>query len=80
MFWANNAGVYDFKPLEAVDVEHFDRQFNLNVLGFDPCDSGESLGAIPAETGGSVVNVGSVAGKLAMPGGSGRHAGDQGGR
>src|SRR3982751_6227335 len=29
----NNAGVYDFAPLEAMTAEHFHKQFNLNVLG-----------------------------------------------
>ena len=29
----NNAGVYEFSPLEAVTPDHFHKQFNLNVLG-----------------------------------------------
>lgn len=29
----NNAGVYEFLPLEQVTEEHFHKQFNLNVLG-----------------------------------------------
>ena len=29
----NNAGVYEFGPLENVTEEHFHKQFNLNVLG-----------------------------------------------
>src|SRR5213075_2676547 len=29
----NNAGIYEFLPLEAVTAEHFHRQFDLNVLG-----------------------------------------------
>src|SRR5882757_1684669 len=29
----NNAGVYEFSPLEQVTEEHFHKQFNLNVLG-----------------------------------------------
>ena len=55
----NNAGIYEFGPLEAITPEHFHKQFNLNVLGlllttqaalnhFDP-------------KGGSVINIGSVA-------------------
>jgi len=55
----NNAGVYEFGPVEAVTPEHFHKQFNVNVLGlllttqaalqhFDP-------------DGGSVINIGSVA-------------------
>src|SRR6516165_1452086 len=29
----NNAGIYDFAPLEAITPEHYHRQFDLNVLG-----------------------------------------------
>src|SRR5260221_4583088 len=29
----NNAGIYEFSPLEGVTVEHFHKQFDLNVLG-----------------------------------------------
>jgi 3-oxoacyl-[acyl-carrier protein] reductase len=29
----NNSGVYEFAPLEAITVEQFHRQFNVNVLG-----------------------------------------------
>lgn len=29
----NNAGIYEPAPIEAVEEEHFHRQFNLNVLG-----------------------------------------------
>lgn len=29
----NNAGIYEFAPLEELSEEHFHKQFNLNVLG-----------------------------------------------
>lgn len=29
----NNAGVYEFSPLESITAEHFHRQYDLNVLG-----------------------------------------------
>src|SRR5581483_5237959 len=29
----NNAGIYNFAPLEEITVEHFRKQFDLNVLG-----------------------------------------------
>src|SRR6266550_3974240 len=29
----NNAGIYEFLPIEKVSAEHFHKQFNLNVLG-----------------------------------------------
>src|SRR5437773_9408239 len=28
----NNAGIYEFAPLEVISVEHFRKQFDLNVL------------------------------------------------
>jgi 3-oxoacyl-[acyl-carrier protein] reductase len=55
----NNAGIYEFGPIEALTTEHYTKQFNVNVLGlllttqaalshFDP-------------KGGSIINIGSVA-------------------
>src|SRR6185369_8481165 len=29
----NNAGVYEFRPLDQINEEHFHRHFNVNVLG-----------------------------------------------
>jgi len=29
----NNAGIYEFGPLELISPEHFHKQFNINVLG-----------------------------------------------
>src|SRR3954451_14221619 len=29
----NNAGIYEFLPVEGITEEHFHKQFNLNVLG-----------------------------------------------
>ncbi|HEX4319666.1 MAG TPA: glucose 1-dehydrogenase [Acidobacteriaceae bacterium] len=57
----NNAGVYEFSPIETITPEHFHKQFNINVLGlllttqaalkhFDP-------------NGGSIINIGSVVAK-----------------
>jgi 3-oxoacyl-[acyl-carrier protein] reductase len=56
----NNAGVYAFSPLDGVTEEEFHRQFNINVLG-------STLAAQEAvkhfgESGGAIINVGSVAG------------------
>ena len=61
----NNAGVYDFAPLEAITPEHFHRQFNLNVLGLILTTQEAVKHFGPG--GGSVVNIGSVVGKLALP-------------
>ena len=53
----NNAGVYEFAPLEAITEELFHKQFNLNVLGL-LLTTKEAVKLIGTE-GGSVINVGS---------------------
>lgn len=55
----NNAGIYDFGPIEAVTPEHFSKQFNLNVLGLLLTTQAALAHFNPA--GGSVINIGSVA-------------------
>lgn len=64
----NNAGVYEFLPLEQVTEEHFHRQFNLNVLGLVLATqaAARQFGA----NGGSIINISSVASRLAPPNGS----------
>jgi 3-oxoacyl-[acyl-carrier protein] reductase len=62
----NNAGVYEFAPLEAVTPELFHRQFNINVLGL-LLTTQAALPLFPA-TGGSVINISSLAAKNAIPG------------
>jgi 3-oxoacyl-[acyl-carrier protein] reductase len=53
----NNAGIYQFAPLERVTEELFHNQFNLNVLGLLLATK-EAVKLIGPE-GGSVINVGS---------------------
>jgi 3-oxoacyl-[acyl-carrier protein] reductase len=53
----NNAGIYQFAPLEAVTEELFHGQFNLNVLGL-LLTTREAVKLIGPE-GGSIINVGS---------------------
>ena len=55
----NNAGVYEFTPLEEVTAEHFHRLFDLNVLGliFASREAVKHFG----DGGGSIVNISSVA-------------------
>ena len=64
----NNAGIYEFGPLEAVTPEHFHKQFNLNVLGLLLVTQAAVTRFNPA--GGSIINIGSVVGKMAFPNGS----------
>jgi 3-oxoacyl-[acyl-carrier protein] reductase len=64
----NNAGIYEFAPLEAITAEHYMKQFDLNVLGLI-LTTQEALKYF-GPSGGSIVNIGSVVGKLAIPGGT----------
>ena len=55
----NNAGIYEFGPIEAVTPEQFNKQFNLNVLGLLLTTQAALRHFNPQ--GGSVINIGSVA-------------------
>jgi 3-oxoacyl-[acyl-carrier protein] reductase len=55
----NNAGVYEFGSLEAITPEHFNKMFNLNVLGL-LLTTKEAVSQF-SPTGGSVINISSVA-------------------
>ncbi len=62
----NNAGIYQFAPLEEITPELFHKMFDLNVLGL-LLTTQEAVKHMGAE-GGSIVNIGSVAGKVGFPG------------
>ncbi len=55
----NNAGVYDFFPLEQFSEAQFHRQFNINVLG--PTLMAQEALKLFGNEGGSIINVSSVA-------------------
>ena len=61
----NNAGVYEFVPLDGITEEHFHRIFNLNVLGVLLATK-EAVKLIGPE-GGSIINVGSGVSTLNPP-------------
>jgi 3-oxoacyl-[acyl-carrier protein] reductase len=61
----NNAGIYEFAPLEEVTAEHFHKQFNLNVLGL-LLTSQEALKYFGPE-GGSIVNISSLVSRSVVP-------------
>jgi 3-oxoacyl-[acyl-carrier protein] reductase len=61
----NNAGIYEFTPLESITVEHFHKQYNLNVLGLLLATQEAVKYIGPA--GGSIINIGSVAATVAPP-------------
>ena len=61
----NNAGIYEFAPLEAVSEEEFHRLFNTNVLGvlLATREAVKHFGP----NGGSIINLGSVVTRTAPP-------------
>jgi 3-oxoacyl-[acyl-carrier protein] reductase len=58
----NNAGMYEFAPLEAVTPEHFHKQFDLNVLGL--LLATQEAVKLMGPNGGSIINVSSIAGPM----------------
>jgi len=73
----NNAGIYEFSPLEGVTEEHFHKQFNLNVLGL-LLTTQEAVKHF-SPNGGSVVNISSVVATKGVPN-SAVYSGTKGGR
>lgn len=61
----NNAGVYQFGPIEEVTTELFNRLFNTNVLG-TLLASREAV-KLFGEDGGSIINIGSVNTEINIP-------------
>src|SRR5216117_2159527 len=61
----NNAGIYEFSPLENVTEEHFHKSFNLNVLGL--ILASQAAVRLFDAAGGNIVNISSIASTLAMP-------------
>jgi 3-oxoacyl-[acyl-carrier protein] reductase len=55
----NNAGIYEFLPLDGVTTEHFHKQFDLNVFGLllTSQEAAKHFGP----DGGSIVNISSLA-------------------
>jgi 3-oxoacyl-[acyl-carrier protein] reductase len=64
----NNAGIYEFAPLEAITPEHFHKQFDLNVLGLILTTQEAVKHFGPA--GGSIINISSIVSTFAPPAGS----------
>lgn len=64
----NNAGVYEFRPVDKVDPVHFHRLFDLNVLGLLLATQ-EAVKQMNGG-GGSVINISSVVGETAVANGS----------
>lgn len=60
----NNAGLYEFAPIEAITPEHFHKLFDLNVLGLI-LTTQEALKLLGP--GGSIINISSVVATAAPP-------------
>lgn len=61
----NNAGVYEFLPLEEITEEHYHRIFNINVLGL-LLASKEAVKHFN-DDGGSIINIGSLVSRVTPP-------------
>lgn len=61
----NNAGIYEFMPIEGITEDHFHRQFNLNVLGLLLV----SQAAVKqfGSAGGNIINISSVVSTISFP-------------
>ncbi|MBX9666947.1 MAG: glucose 1-dehydrogenase [Candidatus Obscuribacterales bacterium] len=63
----NNAGVFEAVPVDQIDLDHYQRVFDVNVKGV----VATTIAALPAiPEGGRIINISSVAAELNMKGGS----------
>ena len=61
----NNAGVYEFAPLENVTAQHFHKMFDLNVLGL--ILASQEAAKLFGPGGGSIINISSAVATAALP-------------
>ena len=61
----NNAGIYEFEPIDKITPEHFHKLFDLNVLGL-LIASQEAVKQF-GNSGGSIVNISSVVSTTGVP-------------
>jgi 3-oxoacyl-[acyl-carrier protein] reductase len=61
----NNAGIYEFRPIEEITEEHYHSQFNINVLGLLLVT--QSAVENFAENGGSIINISSFVSRTTPP-------------
>jgi 3-oxoacyl-[acyl-carrier protein] reductase len=61
----NNAGTYEFAPLESITHEHITKHFNLNVTGL--LLATKEAVKLMGPDGGSIVNIGSIVGSMPAP-------------
>jgi len=61
----NNAGLYEFAPLEAITAEHIQKHLNLNVTGL--LLTTQAAVKLMGPQGGSIINIGSIVGPMPVP-------------
>lgn len=61
----NNAGVYEFSPLENVTTEHYRKLFDINVLGL--LSASREAAKHFGKDGGSIINISSLVSQMAVP-------------
>ncbi len=61
----NNAGIYEFSPLENITEEHFHKQFDTNVLGL--ILTSQAAARHFDSEGGSIVNISSLVSTMGIP-------------
>ena len=64
--FGQHAGIYEFAPIETISPEHFDKMFDLNVLGLILASQQAAKRFGP--DGGSIINISSVVATSAPPG------------
>jgi 3-oxoacyl-[acyl-carrier protein] reductase len=62
----NNAGIYEFSPIEAITEEHYRKQYDTNVLG--PLLAIQEGVKHFSPDGGSIINISSAVSTFAPPG------------
>jgi 3-oxoacyl-[acyl-carrier protein] reductase len=61
----NNAGIYEFSPLENITPEHYRKQFDINVLGL--LSASREAAKYFGKDGGSIVNISSIVSQSSIP-------------
>jgi len=61
----NNAGTYEFAPLESITLEHINKHLDLNVTGL--LLTTKAAVNLMGPEGGSIVNIGSIVGSMPAP-------------
>jgi glucose 1-dehydrogenase len=62
--WVNNAGIIDRRPILEIEIEHWDRQMEVNARG---CFLGVRAAGRRMEAGGAIVNLASISSEVALP-------------